>query len=127
MNNTHTHHGSCFCGAVKFTVNGNPEGMGYCHCDSCRRWSAGPVNAFTLWKPEAFKITQGTDKIAAFEKNPGTQNSTVTSIRNGAKIVAVTFLPITPLWDSLMFMLPLYLTFHLLRMYMCITRKPLCR
>ena len=22
--------------------------MGYCHCASCRHWSAGPVNAFTL-------------------------------------------------------------------------------
>lgn len=31
--------------------------MGYCHCESCRHWSAGPVNAFTLWKPEALQIT----------------------------------------------------------------------
>lgn len=81
MTHTHTHSGSCFCGAVQFTVSGDPEGMGYCHCDSCRRWSAGPVNAFTLWKPEAVTITQGADKIAAFDKNPGTHNDTVTSIR----------------------------------------------
>ncbi len=27
--------------------------MGYCHCDSCRHWAAAPVNAFTLWKPDA--------------------------------------------------------------------------
>ena len=25
--------------------------MGHCHCDSCRRWSAGAVNAFSLWRP----------------------------------------------------------------------------
>ena len=27
--------------------------MGYCHCRSCRSWSGGPVNAFSLWKPES--------------------------------------------------------------------------
>ena len=44
--------------------------MGYCHCDSCRQWSAGPVNAFTLWQPEALKITSGTEHTAAFSKTP---------------------------------------------------------
>lgn len=43
--------GSCFCETVKIEVDGEPEGMGYCHCTSCRTWSGGPVNAFTLWKP----------------------------------------------------------------------------
>ena len=33
--------------------------MGYCHCDSCRRWSAGPVNGFSLWKSDALKIPRG--------------------------------------------------------------------
>ena len=48
--------GKCFCGAVEFTVTGEPEAMGYCHCESCRHWSAAPVNAFVLWKPEALKV-----------------------------------------------------------------------
>ena len=65
-----TYHGSCFCGAVLFTVTGEPEAMGYCHCDSCRRWSAGPVNAFTLWKPDAVQITQGADNIGTYNKTP---------------------------------------------------------
>jgi hypothetical protein len=42
--------------------------MGYCHCASCRSWSAGPVNAFTLWKPENVKVTQGQDMIGHFMK-----------------------------------------------------------
>ena len=58
-----THRGACFCGAVEVEVTGAPEAMGYCHCASCRSWSAGPVNAFTLWKPEAVKITKGEDKL----------------------------------------------------------------
>jgi hypothetical protein len=42
--------------------------MGYCHCESCRHWSAGPVNAFSLWKPESVTVTRGADQIATFAK-----------------------------------------------------------
>jgi hypothetical protein len=65
-----TYEGSCFCGEVRFTVSGEPVAMGYCHCDSCRRWSAGPVNAFTLWKPEALSVTHGADNIGTYNKTP---------------------------------------------------------
>lgn len=68
--NDNTYKGACFCGAVQFTVTGEPAAMGYCHCDSCRKWSAGPVNAFTLWKPQALRITRGADNIASFAKTP---------------------------------------------------------
>jgi len=65
-----TYEGQCLCGAVKVVVTGEPEGAGYCHCATCRSWSAGPVNAFTLWKPEAVKITKGADNIGKFNKTP---------------------------------------------------------
>ncbi|MCP6695535.1 GFA family protein [Pseudomonas donghuensis] len=44
--------------------------MGYCHCESCRHWSAGPVNAFTLWRPEAVQVTRGADNIGTYNKTP---------------------------------------------------------
>jgi len=62
--------GSCFCGAIRFTVTGEPAAMGYCHCESCRTWSAAPVNAFTLWKPDAVQITQGAENIGTYSKTP---------------------------------------------------------
>jgi hypothetical protein len=77
MNDKTQHQGSCFCGEVQFTVSGAPEAMAYCHCDSCRQWSAGPVSAFTLWKPTTLKITQGLDNIAGFDKNPLSDDDTV--------------------------------------------------
>ena len=42
--------------------------MGYCHCRSCRSWSGGPVNAFSLWKPEAVKVKAGQRNVARFQK-----------------------------------------------------------
>jgi hypothetical protein len=63
-----SHVGRCFCGAVEVEVTGEPEAMGYCHCSSCRSWSAGPVNAFTLWKEDAVKIKAGAEHLGSFEK-----------------------------------------------------------
>ncbi len=63
-----THTGRCFCGAVEIEVNGDPEVMGYCHCSSCRSWSAAPVNAFTLYKPEKVKVTKGAELVGRYMK-----------------------------------------------------------
>jgi hypothetical protein len=62
--------GNCFCGAVELEVSGSPEAMGYCHCRSCRSWSGGPVNAFSLWKPKAVRVTRGAECVAVFQKSP---------------------------------------------------------
>jgi hypothetical protein len=63
-----THNGKCFCGSVEFTTTGEPVAMGYCHCSSCREWSAGPVNAFTLWAPDSVKVTKGADSIGVYRR-----------------------------------------------------------
>ncbi|MBI3514215.1 MAG: GFA family protein [Proteobacteria bacterium] len=63
-----THTGACFCGTVQVEVTGEPVGMGYCHCRSCRSWSGGPVNAFTLWKPDAVRVIAGAASLATFKK-----------------------------------------------------------
>lgn len=68
MESQESYGGTCFCGAVEVTVTGAPAAMGYCHCDSCRSWSASPVNAFTLWKPESVRVTRGADNLATFNK-----------------------------------------------------------
>jgi len=68
-----SYEGSCFCGAVKLKVTGEPVAMGYCHCASCRSWSAGPVNAFSLWKPESVTVTQGANQIGMFAKTPASE------------------------------------------------------
>jgi len=64
-----TYRGTCFCGTVEIQAEGEPEGMGYCHCSSCRSWSAAPVNAFTLWKPQNVRITNGAEFVGKFAKS----------------------------------------------------------
>lgn len=70
MTEAKTYEGGCFCGTVKLRVQGDPVAMGYCHCESCRHWSAGPVNAFTLWPPSAVEVTQGAEEIGSYNKTP---------------------------------------------------------
>jgi hypothetical protein len=68
MANGKSYRGTCFCGAVGIEVSGEPVAMGYCHCASCRHWSAGPVNAFTLWKPDSVRVTRGAQQIGSYHK-----------------------------------------------------------
>ena len=76
-----THAGECFCGSVKIEVSGEPAGMGYCHCRSCRSWSGGPVNAFSLWAPEAVKVTAGEEYLATYAK---TRSASASIVRSAA-------------------------------------------
>src|SRR5215471_10306175 len=68
-----TYKGKCFCGAVEIETRGAPEAMGYCHCSSCRSWSAAPVNAFTLWKPQNVRLTRGAELIEKFAKSEASE------------------------------------------------------
>ena len=47
-------------GATSFAPNSRTE---------ARTWSAGPVNAFSLWQPGALKVTKGADQIATYNKS----------------------------------------------------------
>lgn len=68
MSNDGEHAGQCFCGTVHIKATGAPFAMGYCHCKDCRAWSAGPVNAFTLWQRDAVEVTQGAESLATYKK-----------------------------------------------------------
>lgn len=84
--------GRCFCGAIEIEVSGDPVAMGFCHCRSCRTWSAGPVNAFTLWPPEKVRIVKGADNLADYQK-------TAASVRKWCKICGGHLMTAHPLWS----------------------------
>ena len=68
-----THKGECFCGAVKVEVSGEPEMMGYCHCRSCRSWSGSLIIGFSMWRPDAVRVTAGAEHLATFQKTEVTE------------------------------------------------------
>jgi hypothetical protein len=85
MSQESTYSGSCFCGAVELTVRGAPVGMGFCHCASCRSWSAAPVSAFALWPRDAMRITKGEASLGRYSKTP--QSSRTWCTRCGGHIL----------------------------------------
>jgi hypothetical protein len=43
--------GGCLCGAVRFVATGQPKGVAWCHCESCRKHSGAPVSVFVAYEP----------------------------------------------------------------------------
>jgi hypothetical protein len=63
--------GRCLCGAVEIEVAGEPLAIGYCHCRSCRRWSASPMQPTSIWPRSAFKVTKGEAGVGVYAPSPG--------------------------------------------------------
>ena len=59
--------GGCYCGALRYQVEGDPLFKGQCHCRECQYISGGSVNV-TMGMPEAgFSYTKGSP--AKFERS----------------------------------------------------------
>ena len=51
--------GGCYCGAVTVSVAGEPAASAMCHCHSCRKWHAAPINAWCIWPTDAVTFSGG--------------------------------------------------------------------
>ncbi len=61
--------GGCYCGNIRYVINGLPDVSAHCHCRSCQMALGG---AFVTWAKvpiEKFSVTKGDIKIC--EKSPG--------------------------------------------------------
>ena len=61
--------GRCLCGAIRFVATGEPKGVYWCHCESCRRHTGAPVSVFVAFDRDAYTVTQGA--ITKFDSTPG--------------------------------------------------------
>lgn len=55
----HTVAGGCFCGAIRFHVEGPESFACFCHCDSCQRAAGAPVVAWATYTRDSFELARG--------------------------------------------------------------------
>lgn len=60
-----SHHGSCHCGVIRFTVQADLEVGVMCDCSICKRKSA----VMALIEPEQFKLETGQDNLSCYQFN----------------------------------------------------------
>ena len=70
-----THRGSCFCGKVRYVVEGSPGVMMNCHCTDCRK-SHGAAFATYIEVPwKGFSFVQGESELTTYTAPSGTKRS----------------------------------------------------
>ncbi len=57
--------GGCLCGAVRYSVSGEPVDCGYCHCRICQRASGAPMVAWATFAVDRLTITAGEPRAYA--------------------------------------------------------------
>jgi hypothetical protein len=54
--------GGCYCGKVRYAVDGEPMMSGQCHCRECQYITGGSPNVFMAFPLGAVTYTKGTPK-----------------------------------------------------------------
>ena len=54
--------GGCYCGAVRYEVDGEPVMKAQCHCRECQYITGGAPNMFMAVPLDAFRYTKGQPK-----------------------------------------------------------------
>ena len=58
--------GECFCGEVKYQVNGMLRDARSCHCSRCRKAFSSQASAYALLNPKDFKWLSGEDLLTSY-------------------------------------------------------------
>ena len=54
--------GGCHCGAIRYSVEGEPLTHALCHCTDCRRSAGAPMVGWTMYKRDAVTVVKGTPR-----------------------------------------------------------------
>ncbi len=63
--------GECFCGAVKYEVNGRITAPRSCHCSRCRKAFSAQASAYAEVEPGALQWVQGKDLLTEYVGDHG--------------------------------------------------------
>lgn len=58
--------GECFCGEVKYQVDGKLRDARSCHCSRCRKAFSSQASAYALVEPQEFKWLCGEHLLTSF-------------------------------------------------------------
>ena len=82
--------GECFCGKVKYRVNGKLHDARSCHCSKCRKAFSSQASAYAAIDPTEFEWMSGESLLTSYlsQKGFGLQfckicGSTISGIYNG--------------------------------------------
>lgn len=65
------YHGSCLCGSVKFSINGEINDIVYCHCSQCRKVQGTAFATNGVVAAEDFTFQRGEDVLSEYEYGLG--------------------------------------------------------
>ena len=63
--------GACFCGAVKYKIEGALTDALSCHCSMCRKAFSSAASAFARLNPDEFSWVCGENLLTTYESNTG--------------------------------------------------------
>ena len=63
--------GSCWCGAVRFEVQGPFLSLSFCHCTSCKRISGGVGTANGRARTDRIEVKQGREFLTTYQPDEG--------------------------------------------------------
>ena len=63
--------GSCFCGAVRYMIDGKLHDARSCHCSMCRKAFSAQASAFAFLNPDEFSWVAGEDLLTSYSSNAG--------------------------------------------------------
>lgn len=58
--------GSCFCGAVGYTIDGRVFAARSCHCSRCRKAFSAQASAYAEVEDGAFRFTRGEELVSRY-------------------------------------------------------------
>lgn len=63
--------GECFCGAVKYRIDGKLSDARSCHCSRCRKAFSAQASAYAVVRPDEFVWVSGEDLLTSYVNQDG--------------------------------------------------------
>ena len=102
--------GRCYCGKIKYEINGDIQASFQCHCRECQYITGGQPNTAMVFSEKDFSFSEGKPSIFSrsdlenpvsryFCGNCGTAIGTVTPARPGSFVIKVGTLDTPEVFD----------------------------